>query len=231
MFFKNVNIIFEDNHIIVVNKPNGLLSQRDITGDDSIIEVLKEYIKIAYSKPGNVFLGSVHRLDRPASGVMVFAKTSKALSRLTQSMRLKQFTKQYLAVVDGKIEKESGNLTHYLVKDEKLNIVKAYNNEVKDGKLSSLSFRRIVTIDDRTLLNIDLWTGRSHQIRSQLSHEFFPITGDFKYGSGFKSKEHRIYLHCFRMSFTHPVSKNTLQFSFKPDMSDKLWAVFDKFIE
>jgi 23S rRNA pseudouridine1911/1915/1917 synthase len=231
MIFKNVNIIFEDNHIIVVNKPNGLLSQRDITEDDSIIEVIKEYLKITYSKPGNVFLGSVHRLDRPASGVMVFAKTSKALSRLTESMRLKMFTKQYLVVVDGKIEIETGNLTHYLVKNDKSNIVKAYKNEVRDGKLSSLSFRKIVTVDDRTLLHIDLWTGRSHQIRSQLSHEFFPITGDFKYGSGFKSKNHRIYLHCYKMSFPHPVTKIILHFSFKPDMSDILWSVFDKFIE
>ncbi len=231
MVFKNVTIIFEDNHIIVVNKPNGLLSQKDITGDDSIIEVLKEYIKITYSKPGNVFLGSVHRLDRPASGVMVFAKTSKALSRLTESMRLKQFTKQYLVIVDGKVEQKEGQLTHYLVKDDKLNIVKAYRNEVAGGKLSSLVFRYLATYGNKTLLLVDLLTGRSHQIRSQLSHEFFPVSGDFKYGSGFKSKNHKIYLHCYKMLFPHPVTKSTLQYSFKPDMSDTLWTEFDKFIE
>jgi 23S rRNA pseudouridine1911/1915/1917 synthase len=231
MVFKNVAIIFEDNHIIVVNKPNGLLSQRDVTGDDSIIEVLKEYIKITYSKPGNVFLGSVHRLDRPASGVMVFAKTSKALSRLTESMRLKLFKKEYLVVIDGKVEEKEGKLTHYLVKDEKLNIVRSYSKNTGDGKLSSLIFKFLANYGNKTLLHIDLLTGRSHQIRSQLSHEFFPVTGDFKYGSGFKGKNHKIYLHCYKMMFPHPVTKSSLEFSFKPDMDDPMWAVFEKFID
>ena len=231
MIFKNVRIIFEDNHILVVNKPCGLLSQKDITDDDSIIEVLKEYIKTTYSKPGNVFLGSVHRLDRPASGVMVFAKTSKALSRLSESMRLSHFAKHYLVILDGEVNSSQGSLTHYLVKDEKANTVRAYNYEVKGGKISNLTFKSLAIIRGKTLLDVNLITGRSHQIRSQLSHEYFPITGDFKYGSGYKSKKHKIYLHCYTLSFPHPTTKSMMEFRFKPDPDDKIWSVFEKFID
>jgi len=228
MEYKGVRILFEDNHIIVVGKPIGLLSQKDKTGDDSIIEILKEYIKIKYNKPGNVFLGSVHRLDRPTSGVMVFARTSKALSRLTIALKEKAFSKKYYAILEGKVGESSGKLVHYLLKNTRSNVVNAYKKEVKGSKKSILEYNNMAVIDGFSLLDIHLLTGRSHQIRAQLSTEFYPIYGDKKYGGNKGVKDRKICLHCYSLSFIHPVKKEPMSFNLRPDKGNCIWNVFNK---
>ena len=216
---------------MVAGKPTGMLSQKDITEDDSILEVLKEYIRDKYKKPGNVFLGSVHRIDRPASGLLVFAKTSKALSRLTESMKAGEFTKKYLVILDGVVREQEGTLSHYLLKDRGTNTVKVFERGKKDSKLAELRFRIIAILNGRSLLEVELLTGRPHQIRAQLSHVFFPVRGDVKYGSQLKSNDHRIYLHSCKLSFPHPTLRDEVQFVLKPDTDDPVWAEFSKFID
>ncbi len=226
----NVDILYEDNHVIVVNKPAGILSQKDKTNDDSILEIVKDYIKITYNKPGNVFLGLVHRLDRPTSGVMVFARTSKALTRLTVSLKAKEFDKKYYAILDGKMNIKSGELIHYLVKDNIHNVVKAYPKPVNNSKKAELKFNLIGVIEDLSLVNIHLITGRSHQIRSQFSKAFYPVAGDFKYGSRTKIKDRSICLHCHSLSFIHPVKKERMVFTSMPDYDKCLWKKFIKIL-
>lgn len=231
MKYKNIEIVGEDNHILVACKPAGMLSQKDITGDDSILEELKEYIKIKYNKPGNVFLGSVHRIDRPASGLLVFAKTSKALSRLTESMRAGRFSKKYLVLLDGKVRDPEGFLSHYLLKDSATNTVKVFNRVKEGAKLAKLKFKCLAIRNGRSLLEVDLLTGRPHQIRAQLSNSFFPIVGDTKYGSKLKSNNHRIYLHSYRLDFPHPTLGEEVHFISKPGYQDPVWAEFANFID
>ena len=227
--FKGAGIVYEDNHIIVVNKPAGMLSQGDKTGDSSIIDILKEYIKIEYNKPGNVFLGSVHRLDRPVSGLMVFARTSKALTRLTQAMKERKIHKRYYAIVEGTITKSKGKLIHFLDKDRRKNIVRAYSKERNNTKRAELNYEVKAIVDGYSLVDVQLLTGRPHQIRVQLVTEFFPIAGDIKYGSEHRDFNKDICLHSYKLEFVHPVRKNKMVFTLLPDAGKCIWAKFEKF--
>lgn len=201
-----IKIIFEDNHLLVVDKPINIPVQEDESKDKDLLNMLKEYLKEKYSKPGNVYLGLVHRLDRPVGGVMVFAKTSKCASRISEQIRDKNFTKTYYAVVSGNIE-DKGRLVDKLIKDEKNNIVNIDNN----GKEAVLEFEKLQCTDNLSLVKIDLKTGRSHQIRVQLSNRGFPLYGDQKYNKTAKVGE-QIALFSKTISFYHPVSKELLTF-------------------
>lgn len=201
-----INIIYEDNHVLVVEKPINIPVQEDNTKDMDLLNILKQYIKEKYNKPGNVYLGLVHRLDRPVGGIMVFAKTSKASSRLSEQIRNKTFKKTYNAVVIGNIC-QSKTLKDKLLKDSKTNIVKVDNN----GKEAILSFEKIDYKDNMSLIKIDLETGRSHQIRVQFSHFGYPLYGDNKYNTNAKSGE-QIALFAKRIEFIHPTTKKLLTF-------------------
>ena len=201
-----INIIYEDNHLLVVEKPINVITQEDNTKDKDLLSILKEYIKEKYNKPGNVYLGLVHRLDRPVGGIMVFARTSKAASRLSEQIRNKTFKKTYNAVVIGNIE-ESGKLKDYLLKDEKTNIVKVD----KKGKEAILNFKKLNYKDNMSLVEINLETGRSHQIRVQMSHHGYPLYGDQKYNKSSRVGE-QIALFSKRIEFVHPTTKEKLTF-------------------
>ena len=201
-----INVIYEDNHILVVEKPINVPTQGDITGDTSLLDILKMYIKEKYNKPGNVFLGLVHRLDRPVGGIMVFARTSKAASRLSEQIRNKTFKKTYNAVVIGNID-DSGLLKDKLLKDEKNNIVKVDDR----GKEAILHYKKINYKDNLSLIEIHLETGRPHQIRVQLSHYGFPLYGDNKYNKEAKKNEY-IALFARKIEFIHPTTKEKLTF-------------------
>jgi 23S rRNA pseudouridine1911/1915/1917 synthase len=207
-----IEIIFEDNHLLVVNKPAGILSQEDHTGDPDILTLCKEYIKNEYNKPGNVFLGLLHRLDRPVSGVMMIAKTSKAASRISEQIRSRTIKKKYLAVVSGN-PPPNGYLTHFLLKDEKTNTVKVVEPNVKHAQDAKLMFQRLETVDNLHLLKVSLITGRPHQIRVQLSEEGYPIWGDQKYGESNRSTP---ALHAYSLELEHPTLKTEMIFSAKP---------------
>lgn len=201
-----INIIYEDNHLLVVEKPINIPTQEDNTKDKDLLTILKEYIKEKYNKPGNVYLGLVHRLDRPVGGIMVFARTSKAASRLSEQVRNKTFKKTYNAVVIGNINKE-GKLKDYLLKDEKKNIVKVDKN----GKEAILNFKKLDYKNNMSLVEINLETGRSHQIRVQMSHYGYPLFGDQKYNKTSKIGE-QIALFAKRIEFIHPTTNELLTF-------------------
>ena len=207
------NILYEDNHIIVVEKKINIPVQEDESKDKDLLTIIKEYIKEKYNKPGNVYLGLVHRLDRPVGGVMVFAKTSKAASRLSEQVRTHQLSKKYYAIVEGKLKKE-GTLKDKLLKDTKNNIVKVDSK----GKDSELSYKLIGTKDNLNLVDIDLKTGRSHQIRVQFSSRNNPLYGDQKYNRNAKVGE-QIALFAYSLSFYHPTTKELM--SFKLDLPDR----------
>ena len=202
----NVNVIYEDNHLLVVEKPINIPVQEDNSKDKDMLTILKEYLKVKYNKPGNVYLGLVHRLDRPVGGVMVFAKTSKCASRLSDQIRLNKFNKIYNAVVEGTV-KEEDKLTDYLLKDTKNNIVRVDKN----GKQSVLYYRKIKTIDNLNLIEIKLETGRSHQIRVQMSHNGNPLFGDQKYNKNSKVGE-QLALFAKKLEFYHPITNELLTF-------------------
>ena len=202
----NVNVIYEDNHLLVVEKPINIPVQEDNSKDKDMLTILKEYLKVKYNKPGNVYLGLVHRLDRPVGGVMVFAKTSKCASRLSDQIRLNKFNKIYNAVVEGTV-KEEDKLTDYLLKDTKNNIVRVDKN----GKESVLYYRKIKTIDNLNLIEIKLETGRSHQIRVQMSHNGNPLFGDQKYNKNSKVGE-QLALFAKKLEFYHPITNELLTF-------------------
>ena len=202
----NVNVIYEDNHLLVVEKPINIPVQEDNSKDKDMLTILKEYLKVKYNKPGNVYLGLVHRLDRPVGGVMVFAKTSKCASRLSDQIRLNKFNKIYNAVVEGTV-KEEEKLTDYLLKDTKNNIVRVDKN----GKESVLYYRKIKTIDNLNLIEIKLETGRSHQIRVQMSHNGNPLFGDQKYNKNSKVGE-QLALFAKKLEFYHPITNELLTF-------------------
>lgn len=212
----NLEVLYEDNHLLVVNKPAGVLSQSDITGDSSILDAGKAYLKEKYNKRGNVFLGCVHRLDRPVSGIIVMARTSKALSRLNQQFRSKEVKKTYQALTDHHPKPEQGQLVHYLVKDAKLNLVKTVNKGVPGSKEAVLMYRLVEKLIEGYLLEINPLTGRPHQIRVQLASLGCPIKGDLKYGSQTKKKDGNLALHAYQISFRHPVSHSWLTLTCPP---------------
>ena len=214
---QDLKVIFEDNHIIVVEKKPNIPSQSDKTEDEDLLSIVKQYLKAKYNKPGNVYLGLVHRLDRPVGGVMVFAKTSKAASRLSEQVRNKEIKKRYLAVVDGKIKQRSGMLEDYLYKDERNNISKVVSKEKRNSKFASLDYEVLCYNEkkDLSLLRINLHTGRHHQIRVQLSNFGHSIFGDQKYGTRGKGKQ--IALWAYELELVHPTSKEKMVFKCLPE--------------
>ena len=222
----DVTIIYEDNHIIVVNKSASEIVQGDKTGDVPLSEKVKAYLKEKYQKPGNVFVGVTHRLDRPVSGLVVFAKTSKALSRLNEMFRVGEVHKVYWAIVKNEPKQPEVELQHWIVRNEKQNKSYAYDHEVKNAKKAVLKYRMIGRSDNYSLLEVELMTGRHHQIRCQLSKIGCPIKGDLKYGSPRSNPDGSICLHARRISFVHPVSKQLIELE-APLPADKLWRCFD----
>lgn len=214
---QNLKVIYEDNHIIVVEKIPNIPSQADKTGDIDMLTMVKDYIKEKYNKPGNVYLGLVHRLDRPVGGVMIFAKTSKAASRLSDQVREKVFKKKYLAVVDGRIENKNGSLENYLYKDERNNISKVVNKEKKNSKLAKLDYEVLTynEVKNLSLLKINLHTGRHHQIRVQLANFGHSIFGDQKYGTRGQGKQ--IALWAYELTIKHPITKEEMTFKDLPE--------------
>lgn len=208
--YQNINILYEDNHLLVVIKPANMPTCEDASKDQNLLTTLKEYIKVKYNKPGNVYLGLVHRLDRPVEGIMVFAKTSKAAERLTKQIGNKQFKKTYYAVIDG-LTKEKDTLKDYLIKDELTNT--SYTTNENNGKLSILEYTTINTNNNLSLVKINLLTGRHHQIRVQFSSRNLPLYGDHKYNKKyFKDNKTNIALIAKELSFYHPTTKELLHF-------------------
>lgn len=218
----NLQVLYEDNHIIVVNKRAGDIVQGDKTGDEPLSDVVKDYLKEKYNKPGNVYLGVVHRLDRPTTGIVLFSKTSKALPRLNKLFAEKKAQKTYWALVKNQPPKSEDRLVHWLKKNPKNNKSTAYTKEVEGSKKAILNYKIIKTLDNFFLLEIDLETGRHHQIRSQLSKIGCPIKGDLKYGFDRSNKDASISLHARRLEFVHPVKKETMNFE-APLPNDNLW--------
>lgn len=223
---QQLKVIYEDNHIIVVEKPVNIPSQGDKTGDVDLLTIVKEYIKEKYQKPGNVYLGLVHRLDRPVGGVIVFAKTSKAASRLSEQVREKQFEKKYLTIVNGKMEQATGNLEDYLLKNEKNNMSKVVKEGTKNSKLASLDYE-VLKYDEElnlSVLRIHLHTGRHHQIRVQLSSRDHSIYGDQKYGGRGHGKQ--IALWAYELQIFHPITKEKMIFHSIPEMTGS-WKILE----
>ena len=220
-----MNVIYEDNHIILVNKASSEIVQGDKTGDTPLSETVKQYIKEKYHKPGNVFLGVTHRLDRPVSGLVLFARTSKALSRLNEMFKTKDIKKTYWAIVKNQPPAPAGELVHWLVRNEKQNKSYAYDREVKDSKKAILDYKVIGRSEHYYLLEINLQTGRHHQIRCQLAKMGCPIKGDLKYGAQRSNPDGSICLHARRIEFVHPVSKEKMSFE-APVPESALWKSF-----
>jgi 23S rRNA pseudouridine1911/1915/1917 synthase len=219
-------IAYEDNHIIVINKLPSEITQGDKTGDLPLSEKLKNFIKHRDNKPGNVFMGVIHRLDRPVSGLVIFAKTSKGLSRFNELFREKDIQKTYWAVVKNKPPKAEDHLTHYLLKNEKTNKSKAFDKPVKDALKAELAYKLLASSDNYHLLEIKLFTGRHHQIRSQLAAIGCPIKGDIKYGFDRTNKDASIHLHSWKVEFMHPIRDENLVITAKPLSDDPIWAYF-----
>ncbi len=218
----NLQVIYEDNHIIVINKRPGDIVQGDKTGDLPLSEVVKKFLKEKYNKPGNVYLGVPHRLDRPTSGIVVFAKTSKVLPRLNKLFAEKIAKKTYWAVVKSSPPKQQDMLTHWLKRNPKQNKSYAHIKEVPESKKAILSYKVIKKLTHYLLLEIDLQTGRHHQIRSQLTAIGSPIKGDLKYGFDRSNKDGSIHLHAYKLSFVHPVKKELLFLEALPP-KDPVW--------
>ena len=227
----NLQVLHEDNHLIAVNKPAGALVQGDQTGDVPLSEVVKNYIKIRYNKPGDVFLGVIHRLDRPVSGAVVFARTSKGLSRMNALFKKREIQKTYLAISRNRPDPITGHLTHFIAKDRSRNVAKAFHTlsnraaEMK-AKESSLDYEVIGEVDNRVLLQVKPHTGRPHQIRVQLSSIGCPIVGDIKYGDEQPNHNGSIHLHCHQLAFIHPVKKEPVVIKAEPP-ENLLWNKFE----
>lgn len=214
-----LEVLYEDNHVIVVYKPANILSQGDATGDKDMLTLVKEYIKEKYQKPGNVYLGLVHRLDRPVQGVMVFAKTSKAAARLTKQIQNHEFQKRYLAIINGILTEKKGELCDYLEKLESGNTVVS---DEKHGKKSILRYEVLEEVNHVSLVNIELITGRHHQIRVQFASRGYPLVGDQRYGLEDKKQ---ICLCSYYLSFLHPITKERMTFKRYPEKNDD-WGLF-----
>lgn len=221
-------IVYEDNHLLVVNKKVGQLVQGDKTGDDSLLELIKDFIKKRDAKPGNVFLGLVHRIDRPTSGLVIYAKTSKALSRLTQMVKNREVKKTYWAVVAKDMIPKTQRLVHYLKKNEKNNKAIVFPKVTDGAKEAILTYNIIKTLDNYLLLEIDLETGRHHQIRAQLSKTGVPIKGDLKYGSPRSNPDGGINLHARKLEFIHPVTKENIEIIAHVPQNDAIWRACEE---
>lgn len=219
-----LDIIYEDNHIIVVKKPFNVPTQSDSSGDESLLDMVKKYIKEKYNKPGNVYVGLVHRLDRPTGGIMVFAKTSKAANRLCEDIKNHNFEKKYLAVLSGVPKEKSGHLENYLKKDEKTNTVRISPASEEGSKLARLDYKVLEYNEKYSLVEIDLQTGRSHQIRVQFSANKTPVFADFKYGKVVKNVN--LALFAYKLKFTHPTTKKLMTFVIEPPLNDAPWCYF-----
>ena len=219
---ENLQVLFEDNHIIIVNKRAGDITQGDKTGDKPLSDVVKEYVKEKYNKPGLVFIGTVHRLDRPTSGIVIFARTSKALERLNKMLRDKVIHKTYWALVKNPPKKTSDTLINFLKKDTKKNKSFVYKKEIEGSKNAVLHYKVIKKLENYFLIEIDLETGRHHQIRTQLSHIGSAIKGDLEYGFPRSNKDGSISLHARKIKFIHPVSKEEIKIT-APAPKDIIW--------
>ena len=219
-------ILHEDNHIIVVLKPQNVPSCEDASKDDDMLSKIKEYIRVTYNKPGNVYLGLVHRLDRPTGGVMVFAKSSKAAARLSEQLVNGEFEKRYFAVLVGTPKEEKATLTHYMKKNAVNNMVYVCAPSVQGAKLAELEYSVMETQKDLSLVDVRLHTGRSHQIRVQMNAIGTPVYGDMRYG-GEKAKKGYLALWAYYLSFVHPVSKEKMVFRVQPPKDNTPWNLFD----
>ena len=221
--FEAGQIIYEDNHLMVINKKAGQLVQGDKTGDESLLESIKNFIKIRDEKPGNVFLGLVHRIDRPTSGLVIYAKTSKALSRLTVMVKNREVKKTYWAIVAKEMIAQQHRLVHYLQKNEKNNKAIVYIKPTAGAKEAILTYTVIKSLENYQLLEVDLETGRHHQIRAQLSKIGIPIKGDLKYGAARSNPDGGISLHARRLEFQHPVTKELIIIEAPVPQNDAVW--------
>ena len=219
---ENLSVLFEDNHLIIINKQSGDIAQGDKTGDAPLSDIVKAYIKKKYNKPGNVFLGVVHRIDRPTTGVIAFAKTSKALERFNKMLRDKEVSKTYWAVVKNLPNKLEDTLTGFLLKNPKNNKSTSYATEKNGSKKAILHYKVIKSLDNYHLLEVDLETGRHHQIRCQLAAIGCTIKGDLKYGFDRSNKDGSIHLHARKIEFIHPVTKETISL-IAPTPKDPIW--------
>lgn len=224
---KSLSVLYEDNHLIIINKPPGALVQGDKTGDAPISDDVKQYIKEKYNKPGDVFLGVIHRLDRPVSGIVIFARTSKALTRMNEMFKKKEIQKTYWAVVQNPPKETSGTITTYTIKDSLMLKAKVYSKEVPKSKLCILDYKVIQESDRYYLLEVLPHTGRYHQIRSQLSYIGSPIKGDIKYGYPRTNPNGSIQLHARKIEFIHPVSKESISVTAPVPLNDVLWQSFE----
>lgn len=225
--YKELNILYEDNHLIIINKPAGVLVQPDKKGDAALEDLVKEYVKNKYDKPGEVFIGVCHRIDRPVSGIVVFARTSKALVRVNEMFQKKEIKKTYWAVVQSAPPHKNGLLVNWLKKDERKNISKAYSTEVKGTLKCELDYIWISSSDNYFLLEVNPHTGRHHQIRVQLSAMGSPIKGDVKYGARRGNRDGSIHLHARKIEFMHPVKKEPLSIT-APVPNEVVWKAFEQ---
>ena len=224
LVLQDSDILFEDNHLIIVNKPCGVLVQGDKTGDTPLLEVIKKYIKDKYDKKGNVFLGLVNRIDRPTSGIVIYSKTSKALSRMNEKLKNREIKKIYWLIISNKFGYKEGKLEGWFKKNKKKNKSFFFDNEKSDSKFGQLTFKKIQTLEKYCKIQVELITGRHHQIRCNFSEIGYPILGDLKYGSKRSNKDGGIYLHSREIDFIHPVSKKKINIKADPPMKG-LWSI------
>ena len=224
LVLQDSDILFEDNHLIIVNKPCGVLVQGDKTGDTPLLEVIKKYIKDKYDKKGNVFLGLVNRIDRPTSGIVIYSKTSKALSRMNEKLKNREIKKIYWLIISNKFGYKEGKLEGWFKKNNKKNKSFFFDNEKSDSKFGQLTFKKIQTLEKYCKVEVNLITGRHHQIRCNFSEIGYPILGDLKYGSKRSNKDGGIYLHSREIDFIHPVSKKKINIKADPPMKG-LWSI------